>query len=352
VDRPRRPDSGGASALSGLEQPLRLGIIGTGFIGQVHADCAARSGDVSLVAVAGVRGRARPDRIRLAETVRRSTVAELLSAEDVDAVLVCSRTADHVEHAVSVLQAGKHLLLEKPGGISVEAQRRIREAAAAHPQLQLRVAYHRRHDRRFQELARLIAAGAIGRPFAVQLESRENFPPSWDDGAAGGFIMDVGVHDFDTARWLLGSNPQSVATTTQRAVYRDADLDNAYITITLEDAVAAIHLARTNRVGMDIRCEVLGESGSIVFDTTGRTGQITILGATAETAFAADCRDFFADAYSRQIDDFAAACRGGASRGATLEDDRWAVATAVAARSDAALRGPVEIGRDWAWPEP
>ena len=112
---------------------MRLGIVGTGFIAAVHASCAARSRDVDLVAVAGVRGRAGAGRIPgLDPAVRLATVDELLAMEDVEAVLVCSRTVDHPDHAIAVLAAGKHLLLEKPGAIGTEAQARIREAAASH----------------------------------------------------------------------------------------------------------------------------------------------------------------------------------------------------------------------------
>ena len=330
---------------------MRLGIVGTGFIAAVHASCAARSRDVDLVAVAGVRGRARPGSLAgLDPRVRLATIDDLLEMEDVEAVLVCSRTVDHPEHAIAVLAAGKHLLLEKPGAIGTDAQERIREAAASHPDLVVRLAYHRRHDARFRELARLIAAGAIGRPFAIQMESRENFPPGPDDLAAGGFIMDVGVHDFDTARWLLGADPKTVAVVSQRVVYADADLDQAYITIALDRAMAFTHLARTNTVGMDIRCEVLGENGSVVFDRSRRNGEISLLSTGSDAVFAADCREFFAEAYQRQMDDFAAACRGQDAPNATLEDDRWAVATAVAARAAANHEGPLAVGPDWPWP--
>ena len=331
---------------------MRLGIVGTGFIAAVHAACAARSSRVELIAVSGIRGRARPDSIPgLDPAVRLATIGELLAMDDVEAVLVCSRTVDHVKHATAVLGAGKHLLLEKPGAIGTGGQTRIREAAAAQPGVVARVAYHRRHDARFRELARLIAEGAIGRPFAIQMESRENFPPGTDDLAAGGFLMDVGVHDFDTARWLLGADPQTVAVASQRALYMDADLDQAYVTIELDGAMAFTHLARTNTVGMDIRCEVLGEDGSVVFDRSRRRGEITLLTAGSDAVFAADCRDFFAQAYARQMDDFESACRGQAAPNATLEDDRWAVATAVAARAAVTREGPLPVGPDWPWPD-
>ena len=68
----------------------------------------------------------------------------------------------------------------------------------------------------------------------------------------------VGVHDFDTARWLLGRDPTAVFAQVHAPVYRDTDVDNAYITIALGDAAATVHLSRTSTYGMDIRCEVVG----------------------------------------------------------------------------------------------
>ena len=131
--------------------PIRLGIAGTGFISAVHRGCAARSEAVELVAVASARGRATHDRVgALDPAVRLLTMDELLGSGDVDAIVVCTRTADHADHAVRVLEAGKHLLLEKPGAISLADHARIEAAAAAQPNRAVRVAYHRRHDPGFR----------------------------------------------------------------------------------------------------------------------------------------------------------------------------------------------------------
>jgi myo-inositol 2-dehydrogenase/D-chiro-inositol 1-dehydrogenase len=334
--------------LNARPEPVRLGIIGTGFISAVHGACARRSEHVRLVAVASARGRATPE--RAGPDVDLLTIAELLGREDVDAVLVCTRTADHADHAVAVLEAGKHLLLEKPGAISLHDHERIETAAALHPRQVVRVAYHRRHDPEFCELARIVAAGAVGRPFAVQVASREDFPPSADDVPAGGFIMDVGVHDFDTARWLLGQDPVAASAVVHNPVYRDADLDNAYITVTHGDAVATMHLSRTSRLGMEIRCEVVGTEGSVMLAQAATGSGVTLLSPASAPGFPADCRARFSAAYQAQMDAFAAACRGEQAANATLADDRWAVATAVAARASAAQRAPLAVGPDWQWP--
>ncbi len=333
--------------------PVRLGIAGTGFISAVHRGCALRSDGVELVAVASARGRATRDRVGpLDPDVRLLTMDELAGCDDVDAILVCTRTADHADHAVRVLEAGKHLLLEKPGAISLADHDRIEAAAAARPDRVVRVAYHRRHDPGFREVAERVAAGAVGPPFAVQLASREDFPPSADDGPAGGFIMDVGVHDFDTARWLLGADPTSAYTLAHNPVYLESDLDNAYITIGHGGAVATTHLSRTSTLGMEIRCEVLGPDGSVVLAQAATGTGVTVLGPGMEPRFPADCRDRFAAAYQAQMDDFAAACRGDVTPNATLADDRFAVATAAAARASATRGEPLEVGPDWPWTAP
>jgi len=138
--------------LSADSKPVRLGIVGTGFISAVHRACALASADVELVAVASARGRATRDRVGpLDPDVALLTIAELVASDTVDAVLVCTRTRDHADHAVAVLAAGKHLLLEKPGAISLADHGRIEAAAAAHPGQVVRVAYHRRHDPGFCE---------------------------------------------------------------------------------------------------------------------------------------------------------------------------------------------------------
>jgi predicted dehydrogenase len=97
---------------------------------------------------------------------------------------------------------------------------------------------------------------------------------------------------------------------------------------------------------------VLGPDGSIMLAQAATGTGVTVLGAGMEPRFPADCRDRFADAYQAQMDDFAAACRGAQTPNATLADDRFAVATGVAARASAASGEPLEVGPDWPWTAP
>ncbi len=161
--------------------------------------------------------------------------------------------------------------------------------------------------------------------------------------------MDVGVHDFDTARWLLGHDPTSVFAHAHAPVYAEGGPDNVYVTLALDDGAATVHLSRTSQVGMDIRCEVVGAEGSAWIAESAVGGEAALLTAAVADRFPNDCRDRFPEAYQRQMDAFGRACRGGSFAGATLEDDRWAVATAVAARASAARGQPLEVGPSWSW---
>src|SRR4249919_1014105 len=121
-------------------EPVRLGIAGTGFISGVHAECAVRSRFVELVAVASARGRASRERVgALDPAVELLTLEELFARDDVEAIMVCTRTRDHPAHAVRALEVSKHLLLEKPGATTISEQSLITTAAAEHPELVTRV---------------------------------------------------------------------------------------------------------------------------------------------------------------------------------------------------------------------
>ena len=327
-------------------EPVALGVLGTGFIGERHARNAAASSAVGLVGIASLHGDA-AQQLAAELDCRALTPDELLADDAIEAILVASRTSDHALHAVAVLEAGKHLLLEKPGAISTSEHGLISAAAARRADLTVRVAYHRRHDPGFRELARRVAAGDLGEPFAVHLRSSEDFPPSEADRSAGGFVMDVGVHDFDTARWLLSRDPTSAYALGRATRYDTAD--NFWITLGFDGAVATTELSRTSTHGMDIRCEVVGREGSAVLAAAPLGRGLTMVGPADQHRFPRDCLEAFADAYLSELADFASSCRGHEAPGATLLDDRHAVATAVAARASVAQGIPLTIGPDWEW---
>jgi scyllo-inositol 2-dehydrogenase (NAD+) len=318
-------------------------------MGLVHARNALELRDARLVAVASARpGRA--EKIAAELGVDGSTYEALFAREDVDAVVVAARSIDHAEVAVAALDAGKHLLLEKPGATTLAAHERLR--SAVRPGLVVQLGYQRRFDSGYAEARRLVETGAIGQPLLVLATSRDM---EWPEGElpqeTGGFLLDMAVHDYDTACWFLGADPVEVTAARQARVYPKleplGDLDNAVVTIRFADGSAAVtHVSRTCAYGHDVRCEIVGSEGSVFVGEPG-TGLVT---GGDRARFPQDFRARFADAFREELAAFVAACRGAPARGARLADDRRAVEIGIAARASAVANEPRQVGRDWPWP--
>ena len=322
-------------------------------MGTLHAENAQRIPGAELVAVAAARaGRAEEAAGRLG--VRPCTYGELFAADDVEAVILAARSVDHGPLAVEVLEAGKHLFLEKPGATSLAEHDALRAASASRPGQVVQVGYMRRYDDAFVDAARRVAAGETGRPLVVLLTSRDTeWPPGEDPRDTGGFLLDMASHDYDTACWLLDDEPVEVSVARQALVYPElaglGDLDNAAVTITFaRGGLAVTHVSRTSSYGHVIRCEIVGTEGS-VFVRAGDEREAAVRRDAAER-FPADYRERFAGAYVAELTAFVRACRGKGPAGPTLESDRRAVATGIAARASAVARRPLEVGTDWPWP--
>ena len=337
-----------------MSRALAIGVAGLGGMGLVHARNAAASPKIELLAVAAARpGRA--DEVARELGVRALSYEELFRSDDVEAVVLAARSIDHAGLGADVLAQGKHLLLEKPGATSLSDHDRLRAAAAAAPKLVVQVAYMRRYDTAFVEAARLVAEGAVGTPLLALLTSRDREWPEGDDpAAAGGFLVDMAVHDYDTACWLLAQEPVEAYAVRQALVYPEleplGDVDNAIVTVRFDGgAIAATHVSRTCAFGHDIRCELVGSEGSVLVGNAASREGVTVVRRRDSARFPQDYRERFADAYRAELEAFAEACLGGPS-GPGLAEDRRAVAIGVAARASALAGRSLEVGSDWPWP--
>jgi scyllo-inositol 2-dehydrogenase (NAD+) len=320
-------------------------------MGSVHARNARELAGAELVAVASTR----PERTAAAAQelgVRGASYEELLAAEDVDAVVVAARSVDHAGWGCAVLEAGKHLFLEKPGATNLAGQDAVRAAATAQGTV-VQVGYHRRFDKRWQEAKARIDAGDIGRPLLVLGVARDvRTPEPEDPRPTGGFLVDMASHDYDAACWFLGQEPVEVHTARQSLVYPElealGDLDNAAVTVRFDGGgIAALHISRTCPWGHDVRAEVVGDEGSIF---VGEPAPGRIATRTDAPGFPQNYRELFGAAYAAELEAFVAAVAGGDPAGAGLDDDRRAVAVGVAARASAVAGRPLVVGTDWSWP--
>jgi predicted dehydrogenase len=330
---------------------VRIGVAGLGGMGMVHARNAIGLDGAELVAVASTRADV-ADEAAAELGVRASSYEELFAAEDVDAVVVAARSIDHAERAVAVLEAGKHLFLEKPGATTLVGHDAVRAAAGGRV---VQVGYNRRFDSRWREARRLVSEGAIGRPLLVTGVSRDvRLPVPEDPVTTGGFLVDMASHDYDAACWFLGQEPVEAYAVRQWSVYPElealGDLDNAAVTVRFDGGgIASFHISRTCAWGHDIRLEVVGDEGSVLIGNAGSQPGVTLMTKRSVEGFPQDYRELFPDAYVAELSAFVAACRGEGPPWPTLEDDRRALATGVAARASAVAGRPLEVGPDWPW---
>ena len=172
----------------------------------------------------------------------------------------------------------------------------------------------------------------------------------------GGFLLDMAVHDYDAACWLLGQRAgrgrrRAPGARLPGARRRSATSTTRVVTIRFAGGgVAATHVSRTCAFGHDIRCEVVGSEGSVLVGNAASAAGVRVVTARDARAFPQDYRERFADAYRAELAAFVAACRGDGPRGPGLEDDRRAVEIGIAARASAVAGEPLAVGDDWPWP--
>jgi predicted dehydrogenase len=183
----------------------RVGVVGTGFMGETHLAAWAAEG---VPAVVLGRVRARAD--RLAAQFGAASVGsldELLGT--VEIVDVCTPTDEHAPLALAAAAAGRHVICEKPLARTLEQAEAMIDACAA-AGLRLLVAHVVRFFPEYEAAQRLVASGEIGDPAVLRLKRASSRPPrsgGWlfDHARSGGLIVDLMIHDFDFARWIAGS---------------------------------------------------------------------------------------------------------------------------------------------------
>jgi predicted dehydrogenase len=248
-----------------------------------------------------------------------TTVAEGLAHPALEACLVASPTSTHPRVVETALNAGLHVLCEKPLALDATIGRRLEKLAAA-DDLVLQTGFWRRFAPPWRVAKERIDAGDIGTPLFVRLSQWDADPPPatfCDPAESGGLAIDCGVHEYDLAEWLTGRRILRIAAwalpIVDEAVGAAGDLDNLVAVLELEGgAVATVDLSRNARYGDDVRTEVLGTSGALLIDLVpaGRTrlGTVSGLHELPESLV----EDAMAAGVAAQARAFAAAVRGDA----------------------------------------
>jgi predicted dehydrogenase len=246
---------------------VNFGLIGAGGIGRVRATALAATPRCRLAAVADAdAGRARDAAFGGAPAF--DDYRRLLESREVDAVVISTPPPSHEEIALAALAAGKHVLCEKPLSNTVEACRRMVEAARRHGRV-LTTGFNHRYFPAVKFLKATLDSGRLGpldhvRAFAGH-EGLSQFSAPWmhdKDVIGGGALMDVGIHVIDLARYLLGEVNQVFGIATNNVWKLDHTEDNGFALLrSPAGKVATLHATWTEWKGYRFFLEAYGERG-------------------------------------------------------------------------------------------
>lgn len=293
---------------------LRWGILGTAKIAREKVIPGLRRSATGEIMGIASRDQARAEANARVFGIPRAygSYAELLADTDVDAVYIPLPNHLHVEWSIRALEAGKHVLCEKPIGLSSAQARELLAASEKHPQLKVMEAFMYRHHPQWQETARLVHGGAIGHLRTVQSffaydnrdpENIRNRPE-----AGGGGLMDIGCYNLSLSRFLFGEEP--------RRIFGTVELDPVFGTDRLASGIlefgggTATFTCGTQLAPFQ-RVNAIGDAGRIEIEIPfnappDRPCRITVHrdGSRQEITFeAADQYALQADAFARAVSD-------------------------------------------------
>ena len=318
---------------------LNVGLIGLGRLGRVYArDLSARIAKTRLAAVADTNGTlARAIAAEFEVPRAYDQPAELLHDPGVDAVVIVSPTHTHRGLVVEAMNARKPTFCEKPPALSLAEAADMAEAVHRTGTF-FQMGFMRRFDPGYAAAKQKMDEGRIGRVVVFKATSRDPFPPSLEyanPASSGGILIDMGIHDFDLARWFMGDVARVQAVSATLAFPELAtvgDKDNAIATLTFATGcLGVVDLTRNGFYGYDISTELLGTEGTI------RIGYLreTPLLVMTRNNIAHDTVPYFMErferAYTLQLENFAENVLQQRAAPITIEDGLEALRVAVAA---------------------
>ena len=252
-------------------EKVNIGIIGVGRIGRLHArNLKYQIPGSKVLAVADIFEKsARETASQLEISIAEKDYRVLLENKDIDAVVICSSTDTHAQIISEAAEAGKHIFCEKPIALDID---KIDQAITAvkNAGVKLQVGFNRRFDPSFKKAKELVAKGTIGTPHLVRITSRDPEPPPISYvKVSGGIFLDMMIHDFDMARYLLDQEVVELMAVgsclVDPAIGEAGDIDTAIVTLKYQGgAWGTIDNSRKAVYGYDQRIEIFGSEGCIM----------------------------------------------------------------------------------------
>ncbi|HSW42098.1 MAG TPA: Gfo/Idh/MocA family oxidoreductase [Patescibacteria group bacterium] len=327
---------------------IGVAILGAGRMGQTHVRNIAAIPNAHVAVVADPNGDAAERGRLLARAKRASTnPAEAIHDPDVEAVVIVTPTNTHAMLIEEALRAGKAIWSEKPIAQEIGETARVVDIWRA-TGLPVQIGFMRRFDPGYVRAKALIDSGALGRIEQFRALSRDTNPPPLEFLlTCGGSFLDMAVHDFDLARFLVGEVEEVTAWASVLFDDRFAKADDWDTSVAMlrfrNGALGVVETARHSTWGYDIRTEVAGALAKVVIDG----GQKTPATISRESGWEGDLFESFPDrfeeAYRRQFDAFFADLAAGRAPAPGPDDALETLRVAVAATESWRKGRPVRL---------
>ena len=331
---------------------IKLGIIGAGRIGRVHAESVTyHIADAEVAAVADPF--INDEGIEFFKNLGVSEILkdykDILAKDEIDAVLICSSTDTHAEITIAAAKAGKDIFCEKPIDLDIA---RIRETlkAVKEANVKFQIGFNRRFDNNFKAVKNGVEAGKIGDVHVVKITSRDPSPPPISYvKVSGGIFCDMMIHDFDLARYLSGSEVVEVfangAVLVDEEIGKAGDVDTAIVTLKFANgAIGVIDNSRQAVYGYDQRAEVFGSKGCIdVENNKPSTARTSTADAVCEEKPLYFFLERYMQAYADEVKEFISSIKSGKNVPVGGEDGLASVIIAKAALKSLKENRPVKI---------
>ena len=330
---------------------LAIGLIGAGRLGRVYArDLASRIAETKLVAIADP-----------VEAVAKEVAAEfdvpkhyadplaMIDDKAVDAIVIVSPTHTHRELVIAAAERRKPTFCEKPPALALDEVAAM-QAAVDRAGMFFQMGFMRRFDAGYASAKKQVEAGRIGTPLVFKSTSRDPFRPSLEYAnpkSSGGMLIDMGIHDFDLARWFMG-DVRTVAAIGGTIAYPElatvGDIDNAVASLTFSSGkLGVVDLSRSGIYGYDISTEILGSEGTLKIGYLRETPVMLLTKNSVAHDTVPYFMERFRDAYTTQLQNFAQNVLQDRPAPITIDDGLEALRIGVAATRAHETQLPVTV---------
>lgn len=327
---------------------LKVGLLGAGRIGKVHAKAISSNPNSTLVAVSDVISENASALANEYSVSARST-DEIVNDPGIDAILIASSTDTHADLIEAGVANGKAVFCEKPVDLDLKRARACLEATSGAKQ-PIMIGFNRRFDPSFAAVKASADAGEIGQSELLSITSFDPAPPPMEYIAvSGGLFRDMMIHDFDMANFMMNDMPEVItavgSSIVDPAIGEAGDVDTAVATLSYADGrIAVIKNSRRAGYGYDQRLELLGSKGhlqvqNMLENSVVKSTEAGVVGAKPTYFFL----ERYMPAYEAEWKAFVAAVLADSAVPVTLEDGIAALTLAEAASQSAKSGKPVKL---------